>query len=100
MILIFYSLIMGYLTAKIFSGRCEHEDGLFRSAIFNYKGYSMHLHHWIASILIILIYSSVKIVHLNQQLMDHDRVIIGFFSGICFQGIHDYKDWKEIIKKS
>ena len=53
-------IIVGFTLSKILAGKKEGEEGIVKSLRFSYKGYFIHIHHWLYSliILIILIYAS------------------------------------------
>ena len=94
-----YSFILGYMTAKVFSGAREHTRGVFKSLILSFHNLKIHLHHWIMGFLFVGIYVLLKTIIMNEDLTGFDFLAIYFLIGIIVQGIVDYRDWKEIVVK-
>ena len=92
-----FALVFGYVTAKVFAGPHEHQRGVFRSLILRYHKLKIHLHHWIMGMLAISFLSAFKLFVQRTELIELDILFIWFMTGIVFQGIHDYTDWKEIV---
>jgi len=86
--------IWGYLWAKIFSGKKEGDPPkFFKSLIIKIKNYKIHLHHWLYSLLLLLLGI------LFQISIICNGIVIGFLLGMIYHGISSYQDWKVIIKK-
>ncbi len=106
-IVIIGSLIMGYITflisnaisyflTKKISAKKEGEESLIKSVRLKLtKRYYLHLHHWlISSLAMILVVEKEIFSGLWQQ------IVIGFLSGIIWQGIYCYRDWYKIFYSS
>lgn len=93
-----YALVLGYVTAKIFSGPHEHTRGLFKSIILYYRDLKFHVHHWIMGLFAVTLYFVMKVIVLGYTLNIADFAIIYFIIGVIIQGIIDYKDWTKIIE--
>jgi hypothetical protein len=88
-VLFIAGIIVGYGIAKFFSGRHEGVQGRLPSLIFRVKGYNIHIHHWMWSCAILLVFI---LLHFRSALG------YGFFTGIILQGLH-YWDRFHIIYK-
>jgi hypothetical protein len=95
-----YSLILGYLTAKIFAGPHEHSSGPFGVGfIIPFHKIKIHIHHWITGFFFMTLYVLVKVTLFESDLSEIDFAIIYFLLGIIAQGIIDYRDWRELVVK-
>ena len=79
--------IIGFITAKLLSGRKEGEQGILKSLKFKINNKTIHLHHWIISLTILIV---LTILNHNNNIID------GLLIGITLQGI-TYKDFLKII---
>ncbi|MBT3406833.1 hypothetical protein HN419_06770 [Candidatus Woesearchaeota archaeon] len=79
--------IIGFITAKLLSGRKEGEQGILKSLKFKINNKTIHLHHWIISLTILIV---LTILNYNNNIID------GLLIGITLQGI-TYKDFLKII---
>lgn len=91
--LIGLSLISGYLTARLTSGRKEGKPGFLRSWSLKFREWRIHLHHWL------LAFSFLTFAFLTDLSIVHSPLFQGFTLGLILQGIFDYEDWYKIIKK-
>jgi hypothetical protein len=86
-------MVIGYVAAKIFSGKEEKDRGIIPSVVFSVRGYNIHLHHWF-----IAIGAMVAAFWLNFFLFS-PVVFYGFLGGIAVQGIFQYDDWRKVITR-
>ncbi len=92
---VFLGTVIGYFVAKFFSGSktgASCPTDFFQSLKFNLGKYKIHLHHWFICSLLLF---SVLIWHY----LPVSKFSFGLVSGLIFQGIYCYDDWKDIIKK-
>lgn len=99
MMLIVYSLSLGYLTAKIFCGPHEHMRGVLKSWIIYYKDLKFHVHHWVMGLFFLAFYFMLKYMTWGTEISDIDFAILFFVIGVIVQGIVDYRDWNSFIEK-
>ncbi|MCM2324873.1 MAG: hypothetical protein NDI94_00270 [Candidatus Woesearchaeota archaeon] len=91
-----YAFIFGYITAKIFSGSHEHVPGPLGSLFIHLNRLKIHIHHWMTGFLAISLLFLFK-TFIGKAISQFDIHVIVFFTGIVFQGIIGFKDWKEIV---
>lgn len=84
--------IVGFFIAKLFSGRKEGEEGLFKSLKFNIKNYIIHLHHWLLALLMLII---LAVVDFYMDLIS-GHLIYGILLGLIIQGL-TYRDFYKIV---
>lgn len=97
MLELIFSLVFGYVTAKVFAGPKDYVKGVLNSWIMQYHNFKIHVHHWISALFLMAIYVGFKLILLHVSFNAFDISIIYFLIGIIIQGIVDYKDWKEVI---
>ena len=85
-VLFCFGVIAGYVFAKYFSER-------IKSIKFTFYGYRIHLHHWFCFVLGFVVVLVSGIYYLLPAF------VLGFGSGITFQGIYCYSDWYKILSK-
>lgn len=85
-------IIIGFIVSEIISGRTPGRNRFYKSLKFNFKNYSFHIHHWMWSIVLLLI------INYNGYV---NFLIDGVLLGICIQGLtyKDYSEYFKIIKK-
>lgn len=87
------SAFLGYLTARFFAGPQTYTPGRLPSIAFNINDYRVHLHHW-------LIFSAALLVsRYHNFFILKSKFFYGFSTGVIYQGIVYYDDWKQIITK-
>jgi hypothetical protein len=88
---IYLGVTIGYITARILSGKETGKKGIVKSLVFDVGKYRIHLHHWIlgASMIPIAIYYNITFFS--------DKLIMGILGGLSYQGIISYKDWYKIL---
>ena len=79
-------IFLGYLVASFLSGKKAGQKGIFKSLIIKTKQYKLHLHHWIISLIILIILLIFKY---------YNNFIYGILIGIFIQGL-TYKDFYKI----
>lgn len=89
---IFLGSVVGYITGKIFAGKREGKQGIFKSIKINFGKYHFHLHHW-------LIYSVVLASAFIWNFLPYFKFSFGFLGGMIYQGIFCYDDWRKILIK-
>lgn len=86
-------IIMGYITAKYFSGKKTYQKGKINSIVFSLHKWRIHLHHWLLSfIFLVFIFIAGEIYYLPN-------FFLGVFGGLTLQGIACYEDWYRIISR-
>jgi uncharacterized membrane protein len=88
------SWFAGFLLAKYGGGKKEGMQGRVRSIRITLGMYRLHLHHW-------LICSAVIVIALVRSfyLFFPPEMFLSFMSGVVFQGIYCYSDWRRIIHR-
>jgi hypothetical protein len=81
------SILFGFLIAKYFSGKKEGEEGRIKSLKFNINKYTIHIHHWFFSLLLISLLAIIGV---------YNDIIYGFLIGLIIQGL-TYKDFYKLI---
>ena len=88
------SLVIGFAIARLFSGRTVKDKGILPGIIFNFKGYRVHLHHWLISLGLLGLFLSIHFFLISPLLF------YGLLGGITVQGVSQYSDWKGIITRT
>jgi hypothetical protein len=88
------SWIAGFLIAKYGGGKKEGMRGRVRSIKITLGMYRLHLHHW-------LICSAVMVIAVVRSfyLFFPPEMFLSFMSGVVFQGVYCYSDWRRIIHR-
>jgi len=89
---------IGYLAGIIFGGTQEGQPGIIKSVILNLGAWRLHLHHWLTSIIALILI--LVLPFLRKKYKFHPIlffIIIGFLGGLIFQGIISYGDWHQIL---
>lgn len=93
-ILFFASTIFGYYITNFFSGKSEGEQGIVKSLIFQFGGYTVHLHHWFVLLMLLL---GLIYVWYRGGIGERTLYVIGgLLIGGIVQGL-TYSDWYRII---
>lgn len=79
-------VLIGFLSAKFFSGKFEGDRSRYSLRI-EIKNYYLHIHHWLYSLLIIIVLLLIKF---------YNPIIYGLLIGIIVQGL-TYRDWYIVI---
>ena len=88
---IYFGLILGYLSGRIFAGKKEKEPGIIKSLIFHLKDWRIHIHHWFWA-LGVLIFGFIGDFYFPH-------IVYGFLGGVTLHGIYSYNDWYIVIGK-
>jgi hypothetical protein len=86
-------VILGYLAAKIFSGKKSGCQGKIKSLTFSVGSWRIHLHHWLLGL-------GVLIAGIFYSFIPFPKFSFGFLGGMIFQGILCYPDWHKIFIKT
>jgi len=79
--------VLGFFLAYLFSGKKSGQKGILKPLIIFTKKYNFHIHHWIISVIILIILIAFKY---------YDWFFYGILIGIFIQGL-TYKDFYKII---
>lgn len=85
--------IAGYFLTKHLAGQQVGASGRIKSFILKIGNYRFHFHHWLIG-LSLLILSFFDILPILQGAFSQGLII-----GMMAQGIFDYSDWYQLIKK-
>ena len=88
----YISWAIAFALSKFCGGRENGIPGKVRSVIISWRGYKLHLHHWLLASLVGAISAISNFSPISPGLF------YGFLSGLVFQGIYCYTDWHRIIK--
>jgi hypothetical protein len=91
--LFFIGLFLGFLTTRKLAGKSAGEPGKVKSVIIPFRGWGIHLHHWLWSLGLIGFTSATGIYFLTSS------ITYGVMAGVIFQGIFCYSDWHIILVK-
>lgn len=83
--------LLGFLASKYVAGNSVGERGKIRSIIIPFRRWSIHLHHWLYSLFLIILSSTTSMHFLTPS------VTYGLLGGLVFQGIYCYNDWHVIL---
>ena len=82
-------MVVGFVFAKLLSGKKEGDIGIVPSLRFSYKQYIIHIHHWIWGCLLLLVLFALDY---------YSDFIYGFLIGLIIQGL-TYRDFYKVIYK-
>ena len=85
------SWFLGFLITKHMAGKSVGERGKVRSIIIPFRGWWIHLHHWLYSLCLIGFSSATGFHFLTPT------ITYGLLGGLVFQGIYCYSDWHVIL---
>ncbi len=89
--LFFLSWLLGFLAGKYVAGKSVGERGKVRSIVIPFRRWGVHLHHWLYSLCLIGLSSTIGIYFLTPT------ITCGLLGGSVFQGIYCYSDWRIIL---
>jgi len=91
-----FGIIFGFLLALVFAGRGTGEQGIVHSIIFSVGSFSVHLHHWLISLMGVsfLLVIDWKFKIKNRKLF---CFFVGVLLGLIIQGIFMYSDWFKVV---
>ena len=88
------SSIASYFLTKKASAQKEGEKGIMKSVKIYIGKYYLHFHHWLWSLALIFTPFTWKILPPSLH-----AIVLGFLTGITWQGVYCYSDWYKIIGK-
>ncbi len=83
--------LLGFLATKYWAGKTVGERGKARSIVIPFRGWGIHLHHWLYSLCLIGFSSATGFHFLTPA------ITYGLLGGLVFQGIYCYSDWYVIL---
>lgn len=89
--LFFVGWLLGFLLTKYTAGKASGKPGRVKSLAIPFGKYSIHLHHWLISSVIIILSLIINASFLASA------IFYGVLSGSVFQGIYSYSDWHKIL---
>lgn len=84
------SLILGYLVTRYFYKKYI-ENGALKEIYVDFRGWKIHLHHWISFSLIVLY------LVLGGWSFGNHEILLGILCGIVVHDIYDFNNWHEVI---
>lgn len=90
MIFLGIGIIFGFYTAKFFAGKKEGKPGRINSIKFKIKEWTVHMHHWIISLTLLIVAVIFKI---------HIYFIYGLLTGMVIRGL-TYRDFYKFVYKT
>jgi len=89
----FITWSVGFLLARYLGSKTVGEPcWLLQSRIIHLGKYRIHLHHWLWSSCIIIVFAVFKGAYILPS-----NLFYGFFGAIVFHGIYYYSDWYKIL---
>jgi len=82
-------IILGYLSARFFSGKETGVQGKIRSLIFSIGVWKIHFHHWL--------YGSIVLICLLFFKAPMPQFSFGILGGFILQGVICYSDWRRVV---
>jgi len=88
----FIAWSIGFLLAKYLCRKTVDKPRILRSPFIPLGKYKIHLHHWLWSSCVMIIFTLFKGAHVLPS-----DLFYGFFAAIVFHGIYCYSDWHRIL---
>jgi len=88
----FIAWSVGFLLVKYLGSKTVGEPSKLRSHFIPLGKYRIHLHHWLWSSCVIIVFAVFK----DAYVLPSD-LFYGFFGAIVFHGIYCYSDWYKIL---
>jgi hypothetical protein len=88
----FIAWSVGFLLVKYLGSKTVGEPGKMRSYFIPLGEYKIHLHHWLLSSGVIIVFTVFK----GTYVLPSD-LVYGFFGAIVFHGIYYYSDWYKVL---
>lgn len=85
------SLLLGFLASRYVAGNSAGKRGRIGSVIIPFRGWRIHLHHWLYSLWLMAITSLTGVYFLSPA------VTYGLLGGMVFQGVYSYSDWHVVV---
>ncbi len=89
---IYLGIIIGYFCGKFFAGKYDGYQRI-KSIFINIGNYQVHIHHWIASLIIMILASFYNLFPFLPQLF------FGICGGLIIQDLYLDEDWRKILIK-
>lgn len=89
---IYLGIIIGYFAGKFFAGKYDGYQRV-KSVFINIGKYRLHIHHWIASIVIGIIAAAYNLFPFFPQFF------FGVLGGLIIQDLYLDEDWRHVIIK-
>ena len=83
---VYLSALFGYFSAKFLAER-------WNSVVFNIGSYKLHFHHWLMGVFGL----AAMFFYTFSPLIN--QILFGFLSGLVFEGVSNYPDWKKVLFK-
>ncbi len=88
----FIAWSVGFLLVKYLGSKTVGEPSKIRSYFIPLGKYEIHLHHWLLSSGVIIVF----VVFKGTYVLPSD-LVYGFFGAIVFHGIYYYSDWYKVL---
>ena len=88
----FIAWSVGFLLVKYLGSKTVGEPSKVRSYFIPLGKYKIHLHHWLLSSGVIIVF----VVFKGTYVLPSD-LVYGFFGAIVFHGIYYYSDWYKVL---
>ena len=88
----FIAWSVGFLLVKYLGSKTVGEPSKLRSYFIPLGKYKIHLHHWLLSSCVIIVFAVFK----GTYVLPSD-LFYGFFGAIVFHGIYCYSDWHRVL---
>jgi hypothetical protein len=85
--------MVGYVAAKLSSGKKTGVRGRVKSIVLPVRKYQLHLHHWFLAMVTLIICIVTGFYVITPQLF------YGSMCGLVIQGLYCYDDWFHLIKR-
>ena len=88
----FIAWSVGFLLVKYLGSKTVGEPSKVRSYFIPLGKYKIHLHHWLLSSCVIIVFVVFKGAYVLPS-----NLFYGFFGAIVFHGIYCYSDWYRVL---
>ncbi len=88
----FIAWSVGFLLVKYLGSKTIGEPSKIRSYFIPLGKYKIHLHHWVLSSCVIIVFVVFKGAYVLPS-----NLVYGFFGAIVFHGIYSYSDWYKVL---
>ncbi len=88
----FIAWFVGFLLVKYLGSKTIGEPSKVRSYFIPLGKYKIHLHHWLLSSCVIIVFAVFKGTYVLPS-----NLFYGFFGAIVFHGIYFYSDWYKVL---
>ena len=88
----FIAWSVGFLLVKYLGSKTVGKPSKVRSYFLPLGKYKIHLHHWLLSSCVIIVFAVFKGTYVLPS-----NLFYGFFGAIVFHGIYFYSDWYKVL---